>query len=66
VRHGREERGIQPLGPDRQPLGMTARTEVAAFTREREQILVRARVAADARGGATGALYMISIYFLGD
>jgi hypothetical protein len=49
VRHGREERGLQPLRPDRQPLGVTARTEVAASTREREQILVRARVAADAR-----------------
>jgi len=48
VRHRCEERGVQPLRPDHHPLGMTARTEGAAFAGEREQVLVRAGVAADA------------------
>ncbi|OBQ31858.1 MAG: hypothetical protein AN485_23020, partial [Anabaena sp. MDT14b] len=49
VRHRREQGRVQPLRPDRQPLGVTAGAEVAALAREREQILVRARVAPDAR-----------------
>jgi len=43
VRHGREERGVQPLGPDREALGVAARAEVPALAREREQVLRRAR-----------------------
>ena len=46
VRHGREERGVQPPGSARQPFGMTARTEVAALARARAQVLLRARVTA--------------------
>ena len=49
VRHGREERRVQPLRPDREPLGVAARAEIAALAGEREQVLVRAGVAADAR-----------------
>jgi len=49
VRHRREQCRVQPLRPDRQPLGVTAGAEVAARAREREQILVRARVAPNAR-----------------
>ena len=48
VRDGREECGVQPLRPECQPLGVATRAEVATLTREREQILVRTRVAADA------------------
>jgi len=48
VRHGREERGVQPLRPDRVALRVTARAEVAALAGEREQVLVRARVTTDA------------------
>jgi len=43
VRHGREERGVQPLGPDREALGVAARAEVPALAREREQVLRHAR-----------------------
>jgi hypothetical protein len=28
VRHGREQRAVQPLRPDRQPLGVATRAEV--------------------------------------
>ena len=49
VRHWREERLLQPQRPERQPLGVTARTEVAALAREGEQVLVGARGAAHAR-----------------
>ncbi len=37
VRHRREQGRVQPLRPDRQPLGVTAGAEVAALAREREQ-----------------------------
>ncbi len=33
LRHEREERGIQPLRPDREPLRVAARTNVATLTR---------------------------------
>ncbi len=49
VRHRRDERRVEPLRPDRQPLGVTAGAAVAALAREREQRLVHSRVAADAR-----------------
>ena len=48
VRHRREQRGVQPLGPDGESLGMTTGAEIPALAREGEQILVRAGVAADA------------------
>ena len=48
VRHRREERRVEPLRPDRQPLGVATRAEVAALAREGEEILVRARITADA------------------
>jgi len=48
VRHRREQCRVQPLRPDRQPLGVTAGAAVAARAREREQIRVRARLAAAA------------------
>ena len=48
MRHGREERGVQPLRPDRKARGVATRAEVAALAREGQQILVRAVVAADA------------------
>ena len=47
--HGREKRGVQPPRPDGEALGVTARAEVPAFAGEREQVFVRACVAADAR-----------------
>jgi hypothetical protein len=49
VRHRREECGVEPLRPDRQPLGVTARAEIAALTREREQVFVRTVVTANTR-----------------
>jgi len=49
VRHRREQCRVQPLGPDRSPLGMTARAEVPALAGERKQVLVHTRIAADAR-----------------
>lgn len=49
VRHGRQERGVEPLRPEGQPLRMTAGAEVAALAGEGQQILVRAGIAADAR-----------------
>ena len=48
MRHGREERGVLPLRPDFESLGMTIGAEVPALAGAREQILVRAGVAADA------------------
>lgn len=48
VRHRREEGRVQPLRPDRQPLGVAAWAEVPALAGERQQVLVRAGVAADA------------------
>ena len=47
VRHRREQCRVQPLGPNRSALGVTARTEVAALAGDREQVFVRARVAAN-------------------
>ena len=49
VRHRCEERLLQPQRPEGQPLGMTARTEVAALAREGEEVLVGTRGAAHAR-----------------
>jgi hypothetical protein len=40
--------GVQPLRPVGESLGMTTWAEVPALTREREQVLVRAGIAADA------------------
>jgi len=48
MRHRCEERGVEPLRPDRQPFGVAARAEIPAFAREREQVLVGTGVAADA------------------
>jgi hypothetical protein len=48
VRHGREQRGVEPLGPDREALGVTARAAVAAHAGAREPVHVRARVTPDA------------------
>ena len=47
VRHRREQCRVQPLGPDRSPLGMTARAEVPALAGERKQVLVHTRIAAN-------------------
>jgi hypothetical protein len=49
VRYRREQRGVQPLRPDGQPLGVTAGAEVAARAREREQVFVRTVVTANTR-----------------
>ena len=49
VRHQRQQRGVQPLRPDREALGVAARAEVPTLAREREQVLVFTVVAADAR-----------------
>jgi hypothetical protein len=49
VRHRREQCRVQPLRPDRQPLGVTAGAEVPALAREREQIFVRTVVTANTR-----------------
>ena len=54
VRHRREERGVEPLRPDRQPFGVAVRAEVATRAGERDQILVGTGVAADAGGDAWG------------
>ena len=48
VRHGREQRYVEPLGPDGDTFGVTARAEVATLARERQLIPVRAGVTADA------------------
>ena len=48
VRHRREERGVQPLRPDGEALGVAARAEIPALAREREQVFVPAGVTADA------------------
>ncbi len=40
VRHHLEERGVQPLCPDREALGVATRAAVATLTREREQVLM--------------------------
>jgi hypothetical protein len=49
VRHGRQERRVQPLRPDRESLGVATRAEVPALAGEGQQVLVRTGVAADAR-----------------
>jgi hypothetical protein len=49
VRHGREERGVQPLGPDREAFRVAAGAEVPAFAGEGEQVLVGTVVTPDAR-----------------
>ena len=48
VRQRREERGVEPLRPDREALGVATRAEVPALAGECEQVLVRAGIAADA------------------
>ena len=48
VRHRREQRGVEPLGPDSEALGMAAGAALAARAGYREQVLVRAGIAADA------------------
>ena len=40
MRYGREEGGVQPLLPDREPRGVTARADVPARAPERQQVLV--------------------------
>lgn len=45
-----EERLFQPQCPEREAFGVAARTEVARLAREGEEILVRTRVTAHARG----------------
>ncbi len=49
VRHGREERLLQPKRPQREALGVATEAEVAGLAREREQVLVRAGVTAHTR-----------------
>jgi len=49
VRHGREERGVQPLRPDRQAFGVAARADVATRAGAREQRLVGTRRSGCAR-----------------
>ena len=49
VRHGRQTRGIQPLRPEGEALGVATRAEVPAFARERQQVFVRTTVTANAR-----------------
>ena len=49
VRHWREQRGVPPLRPAREALGVAARAEVATLAREREQVFVCTGVAAYAR-----------------
>ena len=49
VRHGREQRGVQPLGPDREAFRVAAGTEVPAFAGEGEQVFVGTGVTPDAR-----------------
>ena len=48
VRHQREQRGVQPLRPAREALGVATGAELPALAREGEEVLVRAGVAADA------------------
>jgi hypothetical protein len=49
VRHGRQERGVQPLRPDRESLGVAPRAEVPALAGEGPQVFGRTGVAAEAR-----------------
>src|ERR1019366_6652231 len=49
VRHGREERGVEPLGPRGEAFRVAAGTEVPTLAGEREQVLVGTVVTADAR-----------------
>jgi hypothetical protein len=49
VRHGRQERRVQPLRPDPESPGVATRAEVPALAGEGQQVLVRTDVAADAR-----------------
>lgn len=46
---GDEERRAKPLRPDGEAVGVTARAQVSTLAREREQVRVRAVVAADVR-----------------
>jgi hypothetical protein len=49
VRHGREQRGVQPLGPDREAFRVAAGTDVPTLAGEGEQVLVGTGVTPDAR-----------------
>ena len=49
VRHGCEERGVEPLGPDGEAFRVAAGTEVPTLAGEREQVLVGTGVTPDAR-----------------
>jgi hypothetical protein len=49
VRHRCEERGVEPLGPDREACRVAAGTEVAILAGEREQVLVGTGITPDAR-----------------
>jgi len=49
VRHRCEERGVEPLGPDREAFRVAAGTEVAILAGEREQVLVGTGITPDAR-----------------
>jgi len=48
-RHGREQRGVEPLGPDGEAFGVGAVTEEVALAGGREQVLVGRGVTANAR-----------------
>lgn len=49
VRHGLEQRGVEPLGPEGEAFRVAAGTEVAARAGDGEQVLVATGVTADAR-----------------
>lgn len=49
VRLGREERGVQPLGPDSEAFRVAAGTEAPALAGEREQVFVGTGVTSEAR-----------------
>ena len=49
VRYRREQRRVEPLRPDCEPLGVAAWAEIATLAGEREQVFVCTVVAADSR-----------------
>ena len=49
VRHGCEQRGVEPLGQDREAFRVAAGTEVPTLAGEREQVFVGTGVTPDAR-----------------
>ena len=48
VRHACEQRGVEPLGPDREAFRVAAGTEIPTLAGEREQVLVGTSVTPDA------------------